>query len=217
MVSKRFISGVLIFFITFSSIINPICYKIFISIVYFFSCYEGLKIITKIPNQKEKVIFGILLNLLLFLFYLSMINLYNLKKELIYFLIFLGWGYDIFAYIIGKNFGKLKIAPRVSPNKTLEGFLGGFLVNFIFIYLLFKDKYTKVYIFFIFIFILTLLAHFGDIFISLLKRKAKVKDSGAIIPGHGGILDRIDSLLFISIFVELFVFLNFYTIFPLKI
>jgi len=103
------------------------------------------------------------------------------------------WLADIGAYFCGKKFGKIKIAKNISPGKTLEGLLGGFICNIIFILLLFI--YLKINLFegLLLALIITALSLYGDIYESFLKRRANVKDSGSMIPGHGGFLDRMDS------------------------
>ena len=103
--------------------------------------------------------------------------------------------FDSFAYLIGSKFGKTYIAKKISPNKTLEGLIGGILASIlfgIFISYLFDYQIYQIILFFI---ILCFLAFIGDLSISFIKRQSGVKDTGSILPGHGGILDRIDSHL----------------------
>ena len=104
------------------------------------------------------------------------------------------WTFDSFAYIIGVKFGKNKILPSISPNKSWEGFFGGMIVTIIlaFLYCLYEEKNFTDYYMFLFI---PFLATLGDFIQSAYKREAGVKDSGNLIPGHGGMLDRMDSLL----------------------
>jgi len=102
--------------------------------------------------------------------------------------------FDIFAYFVGSNFGKLHISPNISPNKTLEGLIGGLIGNILFGFLisyLLNISYWSVLI----CFFGGILAFYGDLLISFLKRDKSIKDTGNILPGHGGILDRIDSHL----------------------
>ena len=102
--------------------------------------------------------------------------------------------FDICAYFIGSNFGKLHISPNISPNKTLEGLLGGLIGSILFgfaISYLLNISYWSVLI----CFFGGILAFYGDLLISFLKRDKSIKDTGNILPGHGGILDRIDSHL----------------------
>ena len=103
------------------------------------------------------------------------------------------WTSDIGAYFIGKKFGKNKLAKNISPGKTIEGALGGFVCNIICASILFYFFAISFYIMFSFAIIVTALSIFGDIYQSFLKRQANVKDSGSFIPGHGGLYDRLDS------------------------
>ena len=104
------------------------------------------------------------------------------------------WINDTGAYLFGTAFGKHKMAPNISPKKSWEGFVGGvFLVTFI-TTLLWKFNFLEVqYIFYAVI--TSLVATLGDLLESVFKRRAGVKDSGKLLPGHGGILDRLDSVL----------------------
>jgi phosphatidate cytidylyltransferase len=108
------------------------------------------------------------------------------------------WGNDIFAYYTGRSIGRHKLSRVVSPKKTVEGAIGGLVggigVAVVFHYALFSDR--GVVEFAVLALLLGLVGQAGDLFESMIKRSAGVKDSGFIVPGHGGILDRIDSLLF---------------------
>ena len=103
------------------------------------------------------------------------------------------WVSDIGAYFIGKKFGKRKLAKNISPGKTIEGALGGFVCNIICASILAYFFAEGFYIMLFFAMIITALSIFGDIYQSFLKRQANLKDSGSIIPGHGGLFDRLDS------------------------
>ena len=103
------------------------------------------------------------------------------------------WISDIGAFFIGKKFGKNKLAKNISPGKTIEGALGGFLCNIICASILAYFFAVSFYIMLFFATIITALSIFGDIYQSFLKRQANLKDSGSIIPGHGGLFDRLDS------------------------
>lgn len=107
---------------------------------------------------------------------------------------------DVFQYLCGKVFGKHKITPVISPNKTVEGFLGGLLLTSLLTLILGslilkQMPWSSLVLLGVFIAILGFL---GDVYMSKIKRLAGVKDTGNLIPGHGGLLDRIDSLLFIT-------------------
>ena len=107
---------------------------------------------------------------------------------------------DIGAYFAGRFFGRHKLAPEISPGKTLEGSMGGILFSFLAL-LAYTAWVREVFPFgllelWLFSLLLSLAAQLGDLAESMLKRFAGVKDSGRFLPGHGGLLDRIDSLLF---------------------
>ncbi|QGY28101.1 phosphatidate cytidylyltransferase [Pantoea cypripedii] len=112
------------------------------------------------------------------------------------FVMFLVWGADSGAYMFGRLFGKHKLAPKVSPGKTWEGFLGGLVCSAVIAWLfaLFAPLTIATSTLIICAVIAALASVLGDLTESMFKREAGIKDSGNLIPGHGGILDRIDSL-----------------------
>ena len=99
---------------------------------------------------------------------------------------------DVGAYFFGKAFGKNKLARTISPGKTIEGAVGGVLSNLIFIFILSEFYKIDLILLACFATLVTILSIYGDIYQSFLKRQIKVKDSGSIIPGHGGFFDRLD-------------------------
>ncbi|MFD2908252.1 phosphatidate cytidylyltransferase [Flavobacterium ardleyense] len=104
---------------------------------------------------------------------------------------------DVFQYLMGKFFGKNKITPIISPNKTWEGFVGGVFLTVILSIILGSFLLPSCFLTNSVIGLtLGVLGFFGDVFMSYLKRKTNVKDTGTLLPGHGGLLDRMDSLVF---------------------
>lgn len=116
-------------------------------------------------------------------------------------LLFVTYGMDSGAWFFGKNFGRHKLWPSVSPNKTIEGFLGGALTSGflggITWHLSFDKMSVTLFVFFCF---LGALSQIGDLIQSKMKRIFQIKDSGHIIPGHGGVYDRLDSLIYLAPF-----------------
>ncbi len=114
------------------------------------------------------------------------------------------WNNDTFAYICGKSFGKRKLFEKMSPKKTIEGFIGGLIFTLvasyiISIYFTFFDLKTWL----LTAILVSILGTIGDLVESKFKRQANIKDSGSIMPGHGGILDRLDSIIFVTPFLFL--------------
>ncbi|HEX8577287.1 MAG TPA: phosphatidate cytidylyltransferase [Flavobacterium sp.] len=140
---------------------------------------------------------------------------YNPKIILSIFILI--WTNDTFAYIVGKSIGKHKLFERISPKKTVEGFIGGLILCIIASYFISKyfiegGKSTQ-NIWFVIAAIIAIFGTIGDLIESKFKRIAGVKDSGKIMPGHGGILDRLDSVIFVAPFVFLFYqILNYVTL-----
>ncbi|WP_293895947.1 phosphatidate cytidylyltransferase [Flavobacterium sp.] len=121
------------------------------------------------------------------------------------------WTNDTFAYIVGKSIGKHKLIERISPKKTVEGFFGGMLFSIIAGILISKFYIGgSILIWTISPVIISIFSTLGDLIESKFKRIADVKDSGNIMPGHGGVLDRLDSIIFVAPFVYLFYQILYY-------
>ena len=141
-----------------------------------------------------------------FIFMIQIANFGNsYKPEILLGAFILVWTNDSFAYLVGRALGKQKLFPRISPNKTVEGFLGGLFFSCIASY--FIAKYSGSLSFnnwLIMAIIISVFGTLGDLVESKFKRQAGVKDSGIIMPGHGGLLDRLDSIIFATPFIYLF-------------
>lgn len=128
---------------------------------------------------------------------LILLNHMNVRILLL-FLCLVTFAHDAGAYLVGKAFGKRKILPTVSPGKSWEGFWGGYAFSLVVAMLFIYNTNIKIKFWGlpIYVFMLNAAALAGDLFESYLKRRVGLKDSGSLLPGHGGFLDRLDGLLF---------------------
>ena len=151
-------------------------------------------------NKKEFIANLILIISAIYLTIFSAISYYLLSFDKIYFLylILICAFSDIGGYVFGKTFKGKKLT-KISPNKTITGSVGSFILPLtlvpIFFYLL-PEKFNDLFDLIILAIIVSFMCQLGDLFISYLKRKANVKDTGDLLPGHGGLLDRIDGIIF---------------------
>ncbi|MBL4952677.1 phosphatidate cytidylyltransferase [Neobacillus sp. OS1-32] len=124
----------------------------------------------------------------------------------IFYSIFIVWATDSGAYFVGRAYGRKKLWPEISPNKTVEGFFGGIISAVVvgILFGVFSDINATIITLIAMTVILSVFGQLGDLVQSAYKRHFNVKDSGNILPGHGGILDRFDSLLFVLPLLSLF-------------
>ena len=218
---KRITTSVILFLLTiFCIFINPYVFIIAIIIVSYLSWYETNHLINSINKSVtnwQHVAFNLTTLFYAFgIFTVSAIGLYFLLGP-VFFLYALSVCIcsDIGGYIIGKNIGGKKLT-KISPNKTISGSLGSFCFSMLPLLVfsnLDKFEYSLYSIDnFLFCLKVSLVCQLGDLFVSYFKRKAKVKDTGRILPGHGGILDRIDGIIFAVpfVFMSIVGFNNFY-------
>lgn len=196
----------------FSVFCGDIVYTITILICGILMIYELLKMLSNIEKSDNKTFVSLrrfgLFYIIVCCLCLILIRLQAMQGIRITFWLFLTcWGTDTFAYIFGKKFGKTKLAPTISKSKTYEGAIlgsiSGVLISLLF-YKLFSTYNHSIVSFISFIIIsiiVVIFSQLGDLTESAIKRKCNVKDSGTIIPGHGGIFDRFDSILLPSIFI----------------
>ncbi|KIQ22185.1 phosphatidate cytidylyltransferase [Flavobacterium sp. MEB061] len=174
---------------------------------------------TQVINKVSKYIYLVGYIMLPFLFIVKIsfgIAAYNPK--IIIGLFILIWTNDTFAYLVGKSIGKHKLFERISPKKTIEGFFGGvvfaafagFLISKFYIQPTPEFSNKSILIWMIIALIVSVFGTIGDLIESKFKRIAGVKDSGSIMPGHGGVLDRLDSVIFVAPVIYLFYQILYY-------
>ncbi|MBS7233681.1 phosphatidate cytidylyltransferase [Flavobacterium psychroterrae] len=170
-------------------------------------------------SKVSKIIYLIGYIMLPFLFIVKIsFGIKDYNPKIIIGLFILIWTNDTFAYLVGKSIGKHKLFERISPKKTIEGFLGGvvfaalagFLISKFYIQPNPEFSSKSILIWTIIALIVSIFGTIGDLIESKFKRVAGVKDSGAIMPGHGGVLDRLDSVIFVAPIIFLFYQILYY-------
>lgn len=185
---------------------NPSALTVLLLITLFVNLFlvKDLVIVHKIPLFEKKKYVIIIFYLISSLIFLTLLPGYtgDFTPELVIGIFSLIWINDTFAYLVGKNFGKKKLFERVSPKKTIEGFFGGVIFTGIGSFIAFRvTGLLNFQIWLGLALILSIFGTLGDLIQSKFKRQAGVKDSGRLMPGHGGLLDRLDSIIFASPFV----------------
>ncbi len=155
-------------------------------------------VVTKNKFTFDDVGFTILATLYVGLGFLYLIEVRGIGIQYVFFVLFVVWATDSGAYFIGRAIGKRKLWPDISPNKTIEGSLGGIVIAIMIaiIYISFIPLELSIGTVIVITIFLSVFGQIGDLVESALKRHYQVKDSGQLLPGHGGILDRVDSWLF---------------------
>ncbi|OQO70086.1 CDP-diglyceride synthetase [Enterococcus villorum] len=170
----------------------------------------GTSVLSKNTYTIDEAGFPVIVSLYVGIGFQNFVNARTEGIAVLIFGLFIVWATDIGAYMVGRKYGKHKLSPDVSPNKTIEGALGGIasaLVVAILYFLLYPSKELfghGMFVMLLLTILLSMVGQFGDLVESSIKRHYEVKDSGNILPGHGGILDRFDSLLFVFPIMHLF-------------
>lgn len=169
-----------------------------IAIYYLFSANIEDKFIFNISKISPwKSIYFFVPNFITFLYYFNFEN----WKEILTLLLVVTFSMDTGAWFFGKNFGKRKLWPAVSPKKTFEGLFGGMFISMLFGSIVFELIFHRFSISYAILFsFFGAMAQLGDLLQSKIKREFGIKDSSQLIPGHGGVYDRIDGLIFLSPF-----------------
>jgi len=165
-----------------------------IFLIYIFNKKVTVKKVSEIIFMVQYVVF--------FMYHMMLMN----NSKFVWLVYIIAFGTDTFAYFTGKFFGKNKLYPEVSPNKTVEGAIGGIIgstiLSLIYFNYLSINKYFYIIIFSVSASVFSMA---GDLTASKIKREYKIKDFGNLLPGHGGIMDRFDSVLFVAPTVYYFI------------
>ena len=206
---KRILSSIILIpIVLFFIIKGSFLFNFFIFICFLITTYEWLKL----SKNNLLKFFGIIFIVISFYTIFNIRNEFDRDYYHLLLVVIICVSTDIGGYTFGNIFKGPKLT-KISPKKTYSGVIGSFLLSLIFTNL-FLDFLSNVETFeftkemFLFILLVSLVSQIGDIIISYFKRKSKIKDTGALIPGHGGILDRIDGMIFAFPFSYVF-FLNF--------
>tara|TARA_B100000131_G_C18009473_1_gene569871 strand:+ start:253 stop:903 length:651 start_codon:yes stop_codon:yes gene_type:complete len=210
---KRIITSIILIAIVLNCLfINNFSWLLLLSIVSFICWIEFINLVKKIWKKKTISILPIVLSFLFLSLFIYTAYEYRIEQGAVNILFVLGICIfsDIGGYIIGKSIGGKKLT-RISPNKTVSGSLGSFLFSLfplgILMLIGFEKNFSGKII--LFCLLISLSCQLGDLIISYFKRLARVKDTGKILPGHGGMLDRIDGVIFaipFTIFIEFLIF-----------
>ena len=208
---KRIITSILLFLLTvfciFTNFFIPAV--MIVSLIVFIEISNIIYRINGNVNNWKNIVFNIIaLFYIIFIFVPSAFGLHLAGPVFFLYILSVCICSDIGGYIIGKTIAGRKLI-KISPNKTISGSVGSFCFSILPLLLFYNfspSKYSYSINNFLLCLEISLVCQLGDLFISYLKRKAKVKDTGKILPGHGGVLDRIDGIIFAISFV--FIYLN---------
>jgi len=198
-IKKRLFTSILLFLVLFLCIYSQIALTFFLVFCLYQMISEFYFILSKIFKQNK---FNTYLCMLFILSVLSCIIIFvwitftggnHNTKLLLFLIVTITISTDVGGFLFGKTFKGKKIT-KISPKKTYSGMIGSYIISFIVTYFLFKN-YLNVTDLILFILIISTSSQIGDLLISFLKRNANIKDTGNILPGHGGLLDRFDGLI----------------------
>ena len=200
---KRAITSLVLISILFSMFISSMMMIIAVIIISSLSFYEFNRLFFNIFKNiflrllSSGLILLYLLSFVFIIFYIESVNSLNPNYKLFFlYSVIISIASDLGGYFFGKLLKGKKLT-KISPNKTISGVIGAFIFSILIIPIFYTDlNFESSNLLFVTTILISLVSQLGDLFISFLKRLAKVKDTGNILPGHGGILDRVDGILF---------------------
>tara|TARA_B100000965_G_C19475440_1_gene706031 strand:- start:125 stop:781 length:657 start_codon:yes stop_codon:yes gene_type:complete len=201
--SKRILTSLFLITIVIGCLfISKLTWLLLLITISIISWFEIINLFKKIFKKKIAIFNSNLISILYLTFFIfsaySLLNNYN--YSLVLFILFICVFSDIGGYVIGKSIGGKKLT-KISPNKTVSGSIGSFIFSLfpIVILIILNDNEVKEFLpinLVLSCLVISLLSQVGDLIVSYIKRLSKVKDTGNILPGHGGLLDRIDGIIF---------------------
>ena len=200
---KRIITSLVLISILFSMFISSMMMIIAVIIISSLSFYEFNRLFFNIFKNiflrllSSGLILLYLLSFVFIIFYIESVNSLNQNYKLFFlYSVIISIASDLGGYFFGKLLKGKKLT-KISPNKTISGVIGALIFSILIIPIFYTDlNFESSNLLFVTTILISLVSQLGDLFISFLKRLAKVKDTGNILPGHGGILDRVDGILF---------------------
>ena len=200
---KRTITSLVLISILFSMFISSMMMIIAVIIISSLSFYEFNRLFFNIFKNiflrflSSGLILLYLLSFVFIIFYIESVNSLNQNYKLFFlYSVIISIASDLGGYFFGKLLKGKKLT-KISPNKTISGVIGALIFSILIIPIFYTDlNFKSSNLLFVTTILISLVSQLGDLFISFLKRLAKVKDTGNILPGHGGILDRVDGILF---------------------
>ena len=201
---KRILTSIIILPLSIFFIIKG---NYFLKFFLFFILFAGMYELFSVFKKIKSILF--LCSILI----LSLFSIYYLRENhilLLYLTITISISSDVGGYVFGKVF-KWKKLTKISPNKTISGVLGSYFLSLVCLFIFFEILASEIKLtfeYFLITIIFSTVAQAGDLTISYFKRLEKIKDTGKILPGHGGIFDRIDGLMFVVILASILSYLN---------
>ena len=186
-------------------VLLPLFYSNYVSIIFnlIFASIILEEIYQMKNNVEKKNLFNLysILAIASFYFFLLLLITEEIQNLYLVLIISIIWIFDTFSYLGGKIIGGIKLMPKISSGKTVSGLIAGISMTLIATKLIFLVLDNDHKISFVYVLLIIVLSFIGDTTVSLLKRYASIKDSGTIMPGHGGLLDRFDSFIFVFLFL----------------